>query len=240
LIENISHGNYIINVSSIGYASINRQINIGDWLSGIEIVLQPSFKQLSEVIISTEKRDELQQNVPVSITALSSSQVKDYRLWNINDLTSISPNLYTADPGDKRNVTSIRGIVSTSYDPAIATYIDGVNQFGLDTYIAQLFDVEHIEIARGPQGTLYGRNAMGGVINIITKRPENKVSGFTEVSLGNYSQQRITAGLKMPLKKDRLFFGAAGLFEKTDGFYKNLFNNSSYDKQHTTSGNYYL
>lgn len=240
LIENISHGNYIINVSSIGYASINRQINMGDGLSGIEIVLQPSFKQLSEVIISTEKRDELQQNVPVSITALSSSQVKDYRLWNINDLTSISPNLYTADPGDKRNVTSIRGIVSTSYDPAIATYIDGVNQFGLDTYIAQLFDVEHIEIARGPQGTLYGRNAMGGVINIITKRPENKVSGFTEVSLGNYSQQRITAGLKMPLKKDRLFFGAAGLFEKTDGFYKNLFNNSSYDKQHTTSGNYYL
>ena len=84
---------------------------MGDGLSGIEFVLQPSFKQLSEVIISTEKRDELQQNVPVSITALSSSQVKDYRLWNINDLTSISPNLYTADPGDKRNVTSIRGIV---------------------------------------------------------------------------------------------------------------------------------
>ena len=58
LIENISHGNHIINVSSIGYASINRQINMGDGLSGIEIVLQPSFKQLSEVIISTEKRDE--------------------------------------------------------------------------------------------------------------------------------------------------------------------------------------
>ncbi|MDQ3682885.1 MAG: carboxypeptidase-like regulatory domain-containing protein, partial [Bacteroidota bacterium] len=97
LIENISIGKYILNVSSIGHATINRQINMGDGPNGIEIVLQPSFKQLSEVIISTEKRDKLQQNIPVSITALSSTQVEDYRLWNINDLTSVSPNLYTAD-----------------------------------------------------------------------------------------------------------------------------------------------
>jgi len=61
---------------------------------------------------------------------------------------------------------------------------------------------------------------MGGVINIITKRPENKLSGFTEVSLGNYSQQRVTAGIKMPLIKNRLFFGAAGLFEKQMAFTK--------------------
>lgn len=238
-IQNVDKGPYIINVSSIGYATINRKINF-DGINEIEFNLQSSFKQLSELTITTQKRDELLQTASLSVTSLSAEQVRDYRLWNINDLTAIPPNLYTADPGDKRNVTSLRGIVSTSYDPAVATYIDGVSQFGLDTYISQLFDVERIEIARGPQGTLYGRNAMGGVINIITKKPENKFSGFVEASLGNYGRQRLTGGIKIPVIKDRLFFGAAALMETTDGFYKNLFNNSSYDKQHSTSGNYYL
>ena len=89
--------------------------------------------------------------------------------------------MYSADPGDGRNVISIRGITSTSYDPAVVTYIDGVPQFTLDTYIPQLFDVDHIDVLKGPQGTLYGRNAMGGVINIITKKPDNQLHASIEV-----------------------------------------------------------
>ncbi len=116
------------------------------------------------------------------------------------------PNLYSAEPGDKRNVTSVRGITSTSYDPAIATYIDGINQFSLDTYISPLFDVERIEVLRGPQGTLYGRNAMGGVINIITRQPTNRTDVFAEASIGNYGTQRYSAGIKTPVVKDKFFY----------------------------------
>ncbi|MEO7961207.1 MAG: TonB-dependent receptor, partial [Ginsengibacter sp.] len=143
-------------------------------------------------------------------------------------------------PGDKRNTTSIRGITTTSYDPAVATYIDGVNQFSLDTYISPLFDIERIEVLRGPQGTLYGRNAMGGVINIITKQPTNKTDVFAEISIGNHGSQRYSAGFKAPLVKNKLFFGAAGLYDGINGYYTNEFNNSKYDKQHSIVGNYYL
>jgi iron complex outermembrane receptor protein len=122
----------------------------------------------------------------------------------------------------------------------VATYIDGVNQFSLDTYIPTLFDVERIEVLRGPQGTLYGRNAMGGVINIITKQPNNASSGFADISVGNYNQQRITAGFKTPLIKDKLFFGASILSNKRDGYYTNEFTQSSYDNQNGLSGNYFL
>ena len=166
--------------------------------------------------------------------------MSEYNLWNTSDITAIVPNLYAANPGDNRNVTSVRGITSSSYDPAVATYIDGVNQFNLDTYIAQLFDIERIEVLRGPQGTLYGRNAMGGVINIITKKPTNHTTGFAEVNMGNYGRQRYNLGIHGPLVENKLFIGAALMYDRMNGYYTNEFNNSSFDKQHAVTGNYYL
>ena len=184
-----------------------------------------SVYKLEDVIVTAQKRSELLHNVPFAITNVSAKQIEDLRLWQIKEITSLIPNLYSADPGDGRDVTSIRGIATTSYDPATAVYIDGVNQFGLDTYIPTLFDIERIEVLRGPQSTLYGRNAMAGVINIITKQPSNTISGSASFSLGNYAQNRMNLSLKAPIIKDKLFFGASILYDARNGFYTNQFNN---------------
>lgn len=239
-IKNLHEGNYVLTASAIGYATALQEIHVVEKSNTITIQLYDETAQLNDVIVTAQKKEESLQQVPVSITSLSSQQVQQYRLWNSKEITAIVPNLYSNNSGDERNVTSIRGITTTSYDPAVTTYIDGVNQFSLDTYIAQLMDVERIEVLRGPQGTLYGRNAMGGVINIITKQPTNVTSGFAEVNIGNYGQQRYNAGIRTPLVKDKLFLGAALMYSKRDGFYTNEYNNSSYDKQHAVSGNYYL
>ncbi|GEO05901.1 TonB-dependent receptor [Adhaeribacter aerolatus] len=239
-IQNIPSGEYQVRFSAVGYATTTRTITLPGNNTELVIQLVAANKQLEEVTVTAQKREENLQRVPFSISALSSRKVQEYRLWNSRDITAIVPNLYSADPGDNRNLTSIRGITTTSYDPAVATYIDGVNQFGLDTYIAELLDIERIEVLRGPQGTLYGRNAMGGVINIITKQPTNQTSGFAEINLGNYGQQRYSAGIRTPLVKNKLFLGASGLFRKQTGFYTNLFNNSDFDQQHVSMGNYYL
>ncbi len=199
-----------------------------------------TIDSLDAIVVTAQKKEEKLQKIPVSVSAITSRQVIDYRLWNTKEITAIVPNLYSADPGDNRNVTSIRGITTTSYDPAVATYIDGVNQFGLDTYISQLSDIERIEVLRGPQGTLYGRNAMGGVINIITKQPGNHITGFAEGNIGNYGQQRYAAGIRAPLVKNKLYLGASGIYDRRDGFYTNLYNNKDFDRQHSLSGNYYL
>jgi len=196
--------------------------------------------QLDSVTVTAEKREAPLQKTPISVTAIGSKQVDAFRLWDIKGITGIVPNLYSGNSGDGRNVTSIRGVTTTSYDPAVATYIDGVNQFSLDTYIPELNDIERIEILRGPQGTLYGRNAMGGVINIITKRPDNNTHGFAQVDEGNYNQQRYAAGIRTPLINNKLFFGAAAAYNKRNGYYTNDFNNSSFDRQSALTGNYYL
>jgi iron complex outermembrane receptor protein len=195
---------------------------------------------LDSVTVTAEKREAPLQKVPISVTAVSAKQVDAFRLWDIKGITGIVPNLYSGNSGDGRNVTSIRGVTTTSYDPAVATYIDGVNQFSLDTYIPELNDIERIEILRGPQGTLYGRNAMGGVINIITKQPDNYAHGFVQVDAGNYNQQRYAAGIRTPLIKNKLFFGAAVAYNSRDGYYTNDFYHNSFDQQSALTGNYYL
>lgn len=237
---NIPTGEYTIKLYALGYTTLNQKINVQSNKQTLIFKLNVTGNKLEEVIVSAEKRDENAQNLPLSISALSAKKITDYKLWDIKDITAIVPNLYQSNPGDNRNVTSIRGISSTSYDPSVATYIDGVNQFGLDTYISQLQDIERIEVLNGPQGTLYGRNAMGGVINIITKAPNNLSSGFAELSYGNFEQQRLNAGIKLPIIKNKLLFGAAGLYTKRNGFYTNSFNNSNFDRQHSIMGNYFL
>lgn len=236
----LPEGKYSIQVSSVGYATLNTDIVVGRSSATVNFTLADAAVQLDGVLVSAEKKEEFLQKVPLSISALSAKKVTDYRLWNSKELTAIVPNLYSANSGDDRNVTSIRGIATTSYDPAVTTYIDGVNQFSLDTYIAQLSDIERIEVLRGPQGTLYGRNAMGGVINIITKQPGNSLNGYAEISAGNYNQFRLSAGLRFPLIHDKLFAGISSTYNSRDGFYTNDFNNSSFEDQHTLTNNYYL
>ena len=233
-------GRFILQISAIGYATQTADVTIGGEQALFTIKLSESSTQLADVIVTAEKQEEDKQRIPATISTLSSDQVQQYRLWNARDITAIVPNLMSTHSGDNRNVTSIRGITTTSYDPAVATYVDGVNQFTLDTYIPQLLDVERIEVLSGPQGTLYGRNAMGGVINIITKQPTNTPSGFGELNIGNYGQLRYALGYRTPLIPNKLFFGISGVHERTNGFYTNLYNDTHFDKRSTLTANYFL
>lgn len=233
-------GKYTLQVSASGYATSIKNVVVNNTLLQVDLQLIASDKQLDEVVVTAQKKDENISKVPLSITTISAKQVDAYGIRNIRDIRTIIPNLYAGNPGDGRNVVSVRGIVSTSYDPAIATYIDGVNQFGLDTYISDLLDVERIEVLRGPQGTLYGRNAMGGVINIITKQPGNTTSGFAGIDAGSFGQQRYTLGVRTPLIQDKLFFGATGMYNIQNGIYTNEFTNARFDKFKGIMGSYFL
>lgn len=187
--------------------------------------------QLGEVMVTAQKQMENLQKVPFAVSNIDDRKVEEMNLWQTRDLRGYIPSFYSSSPGDNRNVISIRGITTTSYEPAVATYVDGVNQFGLDTYFFLLNDVERIEVLRGPQGTLYGRNAMGGVINVITKQRSNENEGFVRADVGNYGFMRFAAGYNFSIIDDKLYGGLSVLTDKTNGFFTNLYNNSNFDKQ---------
>ena len=200
---------------------------IGILLSGSAVYAQTIIdttktKQLEEVIITANKREESIVKVNTSITSLSAKKLEDTRTWGLSGLSALVPNYNYQELGVSfQQIQAIRGIQVFSENPAVSTYIDDVNNIDILANGFAFTDIERIEVLRGPQGTLYGRNAMGGVINIITKKPTNTTNGFAETSFGNLGLQRYSAGVKTPLIKDKLFFGLNGLYQTQDGFLKN-------------------
>jgi iron complex outermembrane recepter protein len=211
-----------ISISAVGFATKIAQIDANDKAASLDIVLDDNTATLGEVLVSANKKEEDILKVSTSITSLSAQKIEDMRTVSLANLTALVPNYLYQELGvGFQALQSIRGIQVFSENPAVATYIDDVNNLDILANGMMLTDIERIEILRGPQGTLFGRNAMGGVVNIITKKPTNRTEGFAELGIGNLALQRHAVGFKMPIIKDKLFFGINGLYQSRAGYWKN-------------------
>lgn len=150
-----------------GIAGILAAVLLSAW--SLPAGAEETYK-LDPVLVTAEKRTENVQDVPVSVTAISEQQIKDSGIRSIQDVARQVPNLFIANWGFRGNSYAfIRGIGAVNNDPAIGFYVDDVNYMDSRVFDTNLFDIERIEVLRGPQGTLYGRNSLGGVVNIVTK-----------------------------------------------------------------------
>ena len=221
--NNIAPGTYQLSISSVSFASKITEVKVSsNKETELTIILTEQSQQLGEVVVTANKREEDIIRVPTSITSLSGKKIEDTRTWGLSGLSALVPNYNYQELGVSfQQIQAIRGIQVFSENPAVSTYIDDVNNLDILANGFSFTDIERIEVLRGPQGTLYGRNAMGGVINIITKKPTNTTNGFAELSFGNLALQRYSAGFKTPIIKDKLFFGFNGLYQTQDGFLKN-------------------
>jgi len=231
--------NIELEITSAGYAPVLMKLDTVPG-NGLKIILPYIHKELGQVVVSAEKSEGEISEKPLSVTVIDREKINAQQIWDQNELSAMAPNLYLANSGDDRNVASIRGIGTTSYDPAVATYIDGVNQFSLDAYIAPLWNVERIEVLSGPQGTLYGRNALAGVISITTRQPANAWQSNITLTGGNYHRFHLQAATQGAIIKNRIFAGAAFLGHLSDGFYSNDFNNKNFDEVKRFGGNYFI
>jgi iron complex outermembrane recepter protein len=226
-------GAHTLVISSIGYSTQTSAITIfPNKTTEFHSLLQEQGTALDEVIVSGEKTDSRLQLTPIAISALNATKLKEFRVWNITDLTALAPNLFIVEHGNSAssNFFNIRGTLGYTNEQAVATYVDGVYQFEFFSAPINFNNIERVEVLRGPQGTLYGRNAFGGVVNIITKKPANKATGFVELDLGNYGQQRYSAGFNLPIIKNKLLFNVAVQRNQRGAIYSNpTLNTESFD-----------
>ncbi len=236
----LGKGTYQLQVSTIGYATKIQPVTVVNQTQTVTITLADNTNALSEVVVTADKTEERLQNTPLAVTSLSSRQLKEYRVWTINDLTALAPSTFTVEHGNSTGSSflNIRGAMGFSNDQAVATYVDGVYQFDYFSAPINFSNIERVEILRGPQGTLYGRNAFGGVLNIITRRPTNQTGGFAEIDLGNYGQQRYSVGVNTPLITNKLFVSAGFQSNNRGAVYANpTLDTKNFDNHNAYSGN---
>jgi iron complex outermembrane recepter protein len=218
----LSQGQYTLQISALGFASKLFNVLLGDQNQELNFTLQSSSQSLEEVVVSANKSEQNLFQIAGTISVLSAEKLQQTRSWHLEDLRAIVPNYQYANLGvSYQQMQSIRGVSVFSENPSVSTYIDGVSALDIAANGLQFSDIERIEILRGPQGTLFGRSAMGGVIQIYTKPPTSKASAFAEISIGNLGLQRYSFGYKTPLIKNKLFIGLNAQYEKQNGYYYN-------------------
>jgi iron complex outermembrane receptor protein len=178
---------------------------------------EEDLRGLEEMVVTARKREENLQETPVAITAIGAGQLQDMGARRIDDIGRFVPNLQldTGAGGAQSARAYIRGIgegdTLNSFDPAAAIYIDGVYQARATGSLIDVLDIERIEVLRGPPGTLYGRNAIGGAVNFINKSPTDEFEGEARVVAGNHSLVEYYGMLSGPIIKDLLSVRATGV-----------------------------
>ena len=238
VLTQVDAGSYFIEVSYTGFATWQQKIEVtGDEVLDIKLSVAP--QELGEVVVSANRRLEDIQKTASSVSAIQSKQIEQLQVKQFAELNSIAPNFRAYDDGvtGSFSIVASRGISTIDFVPVVGLYVDDVPYFTTYAYPLALSDVEQIEILRGPQGTLYGRNALAGVIKITTKRPTNQLSGFANVGLGNLGSQEFGLGINAPIVKDKLFFRANVNYTNRDGFVRNEFNGKDLQNRETLDSN---
>ena len=159
--------------------------------------------ELEEIVVTAQRRREWLQTVPVSVTAFTGAQLSERQIDNISSLSSVAPNMSFGAAYDTTDIViGIRGLSETvpqlGVDPAVGLYVNGVYYSLTAGSNLAFIDMERVEVLRGPQGTLFGRNTIGGAIDITTQKPTDKLEGSAEVELGNFNDRDFTGILNVP------------------------------------------
>ncbi len=196
-------------------------------------------RQIEEVVVTAERVQATVSDTSISITAFSSDTIEEFGLQGADDMVNYIPST-TRDAFDIRIRGVGRNFRALGGDPGVATYYNGVfsPDFGIAASENALYDIQRIEVLRGPQGTLYGRNAIGGALNYITKDPTFDWSGNVRTQVGSYNDRELYGVVSGPIIEDKLAFRGLAIKRKIDGVQDGI--NGSPDTDSVDDRNYSL
>lgn len=182
---------------------------------------------LDEIVVTARRKEELLSKVPISITAINQDTLRERQVTSLSDLQNQAPSLSAGAYNSRDALTvSIRGVGqgTTSSPPGVLLYVnevpvltDGWGQAVLPGS-GIFYDLENVQVLRGPQGTLFGRNSVGGAVLFVTKKPTNDFGGYAEVGYGNYNDREFEGAVNLPIISDKLLVRISGRGQWRDGF----------------------
>ena len=191
-------------------------------------------KNTADIVVTATRRSQRLSNVPIAVSAYSSAALQNSGATDIRQMAQLAPSLIVSSTGSEANATArLRGVGTVGDNPglesSVAVFIDGVYRSRTGAGLNDLGEVMRIEVLRGPQGTLSGRNSSAGAISIYTKYPDFEFGGYGEASYGNYNAVRLAGSLTGPVIADKLAFRIDGVYNKRDGFLYDVINNTDFN-----------
>ena len=199
--------------------SISLSIAISLLLGSLLYAQDTQILDLDSVTVTANKMEENIKEVPQSITVMTDVEIEEKGIKDVSDLIKYIPNLIST------SVVNFRGLNSSMFTNAspMVIYVDGVpysHRWGFNKTISNIL---RVEVLRGPQGTIYGKDSMGGVINIVTKDPSNTVAGSVSAEYGTDNYGEIAFDISAPVIDNKLFFGLNGVYSQSDGYATNYY-----------------
>ncbi len=194
--------------------------------AGNAVAQQSGRGAVEEIVVRARKREELLVDTPISVTAISAAGLRDAGVARLDEIQEMVPNLqFSVGRENQEGFIRLRGVGTTSgeivFDPGVAVYVDGVFLPRMIGQLVDVIDIEQVEVLRGPQGTLFGKNSVGGAINLTTIKPQPELGASGLVRVGNFDTARTRATLNVPLVEDRLLSRFSFATYQTGGFARN-------------------
>jgi iron complex outermembrane receptor protein len=195
-------------------------------------------RNIEEVVVTARRREETAQSVPIPVTAVTGEELIDRAAFDIRDLERVTPNMtYVNSPVAKNSaIVFLRGIGQINWgpaqDPKVGTYLNGVYLGRPQGGIFDLLDIDRVEVLRGPQGTLFGRNTTAGLIHVITKQPEQEFDASVRLGAGEDNQWLLAGMVNIPIS-DELATRFAYQHREQDGYVKNQYDGSKWTDAHS-------
>lgn len=227
-------------VASIFYLTCATGALMLGGFTGVAYAQEADDRAIEEVVITAERRETNLQSTPVAVTALTGDALEGNRVHSVGDLNNLAPGLQVVVSGTTNTaIFNLRGVNSTGFFPGqssgVTTYIDGIAQSGAAGTVFDLAEIERIEVLRGPQGTLFGRNANGGAVSFTTRLPSGELSVHQELTAGNFAQFRSKTRVDLP-QWGPISASATYLHDEREGDTDNLGAGTQWDWGPVTQG----
>lgn len=223
------NGEFLVNATDgdrltftyIGYSTIT--LNADD--DNMKVVMKENTQALGEVIVTTQKKKQSNLEIPVAVSAVTGYVMDKLNLHQMDDVAQFTPGVQVQLQSPNNPGYVIRGVTSDDGEaysqPRVSVFMDGVSTSRSRSSAVELFDLERLEVAKGPQGTLFGRGAEIGGISIIRHNPVDELKGELSMNYGSYNQRQITGFINTPILKGKLSNRFAFDYDARDGFIKN-------------------
>lgn len=208
---------------------IRRRVQLGAAALAVFVQATPAVAQpsaaLEEIVVTARKRAENLNDVPLAITAFSEAMLDRRGISTLASLAAATPNLtFTQDSSGALNVPVLRGLATVdgrAFDNATGLFIDGFYVSGRSAVTLEMFELERVEVVKGPQSALYGRNTFAGAINYVTKNPSDEIEGKLVATVGQFNTQKLAASISGPLVEGRVAARFGAVYDQSNGTYSN-------------------